>query len=144
MSSKFSKQGATLMPPAVCRRPPFGPDFRLPPFEERWFQWYVDFRAPHSPYEGSLIGTSAVRPDPPNSKWFAEIANEDLEVRLQIDYTHPPAALAFQLECYYGGTLYDTFNLTDIVPRDWEKLDTGLLRPNPGPPDGRLYFRVYA
>ena len=64
MSTKFSGIPKVQKPPAVCRKPPYPEMVPPPPFNERWYQGYVEWYDPEGSDDIPHGYGYAVKPTP--------------------------------------------------------------------------------
>lgn len=143
MSSKFGAPTQPYKPPAVCHKPPLGPGWDVPPFDNGEWEGYCDAFNANSPSEGGMSASiKLVKPSPP-ADWFGTATAGDYRIDLYMNNTADPLFFDYHLEFYFNDTLDTLFTALNRRARSISPFDSGLIYPTPRDVNRHAAFQLW-
>lgn len=133
MGSKFGRATNPYKPPAVCHKPPLGPDWDVPPFDDGEWEGFCDCHNATSPPEGGMTASIHMPPAPPPGVWFGSVSAGDYEIQILMDSNVDPWYFDYQLFFYFESILNLTLIVNNQKARSLRPFDSGLITPRPLP-----------
>lgn len=131
MGSKFGRATNPYKPPAVCHKPPIGPDWDVPPFDHTEFEGFCEAFNGNSPSEGGMTASIAMGTTNPTADWFGSAAAGDYRVDLYMDNAAAQGYFNFRLEFFFNLTLDTIWYVANHKARRLIPFDSGLIVPTP-------------
>lgn len=143
MSSKFSRAGNPYKPPAVCHKPPLGPDWPWPPFPDTPFDGYCCYIDHDSPTEGGMEASIAMVPDDVDYTWRGEVEDGIMRIVLYMITTPPAHLVDFQLQWWFNDVLDNLILVNNHLVRSLRPFDSGEVVPEDQPHNGRAAWHIW-
>lgn len=144
MGSKFSMPTGVQKPPAVCKKPPPPSDVPLPPFNETYYQGFVQWNNPAYSFHPDLTGYVTMAPDAPPTQHAGDLDGYAFSLELIMTPNPSLPALQFRMNLYYYGLLLTFREAAIPAPKTLDPLDTGLILFPADSPADIISCRVYA
>ncbi len=143
MSSKFGSPTQPYKPPAVCHKPPFGPDWDVPPFDEGEWEGFCEAFNEDSLSEGGMTASIRMLPGTGRADWFGSVEAEPYRIELFMDHAAVEEHFDYKVILYFAGMLDVTFTANARKARSMKPFDTGLIYPLPRNPSIRSRFQLW-
>ena len=143
MTNKFSHTNKTQKPPAICIKPPPGPEYVPPPITNQSVQGFAEYFDPATGSEGGMISAMALFPTGPTDVWFGTATAAEFEIKLLMAANSQRTFLSFRFDWFVYGDLTQTIIVAQHKPRSWAPFDSGLVTPYPQPDRGRNSWRFW-
>lgn len=144
MTTKFSQRGPVQKPPHICRKPPRGAAYILPPLNNQIISGFAEYFQPQTPGEGGMISQIQLFPTGPPNTWFGTATAGAFKINLLMASDMQKTYLDFRLDWFVSDSLADTILVNGHQARDWSPFDSGQVTPIPQPYRGSIKWHLWS